>query len=150
MRMQIDPIAFPVRMEPADPVKKEIFAAIGDLSKLDRLFSARVLVATYIQPRKSKGGIILTDKELQEDVYQSTVGLVIMKGPRAFVDDETSKFFGQNVEIGDWVVFRPGDGKRMQVNGINCRLIDDTQIDAVTNDPSIITHESLDRRVRNS
>ena len=130
-----------------DPAKKEIFDAIGDLSGI-RLFSAKLLVATYIQPRKSKGGIILTDNELQEDVYQSTVGMVVKKGPRVFVDDETSKFFGQNVEIGEWVVFRPGDGKRTQIRGVNCREIDDTQISAVTDDPTIITHRQTDARVK--
>lgn len=142
-------IATNVRMK-TDPVKKEIFDAIGDLSKLDRLFSARILIAIYIQPRKTKGGIILTDKELMEDVWQGTVGLVLKKGPRAFVDDEDagSKFYGQNVEIGDWVTFRPGDGKRTQINGVNCRIMEDTQIDGVTTDPTLITHRQTDVRVR--
>ncbi len=130
-----------------DPVKKEIFDAIGDLSKLDRLMSARVLLATYVPPRKSKGGIIFTDKELQESVYQGQVGLVIAKGPMAFRDDATSEFHMQNVEIGEWVVFR-GGGPRVQINGVNCRIMDDTQIEMVVTDPDFITHRQTDTRVK--
>lgn len=131
-----------------DPVKKEIFDAIGDLSKLDRLFSARVLVATYIPPRKSKGGIIFTDKELQESVYQGAVGLVIAKGPRAFKDDSQNEFHMQDIAVGEWVVFRPGDSKRVQLNGVNCRLVDDTQIDMVVTEPDWVTHRQTDARVK--
>ncbi len=131
-----------------DPIKKEIFDAIGDLSKLDRLFSARVMVATYIPPRKSKGGILFTDSELQEAVFQGAVGLVIQKGPRAFKDDASNEFHGQTVEVGEWVVFRPGDSKRVQVNGVNCRIVDDTQIDMVVTEPDWITHKQTDARVK--
>ena len=129
-----------------DPAKQEIFAAIGDLSKLDRLMSARVLLATYIPPRKSKGGIIFTDNELQESVYQGQVGLVVAKGPMAFKDDGESTFSGQDIQVGEWVVFR-GGGPRVQVNGVNCRIMDDTQIEMVVTDPEFITHRLKDARV---
>ena len=130
-----------------DSVKKEIFDAIGDLSKLDRLFSARVLLATYIPPRKSKGGILFTDKELQESIYQGQVGLVVAKGPRAFKDDASSEFHGQDVQIGEWVVFQ-GGGPRVQINGVNCRIMDDTQIEMVVTDPDFVTHRQTDARVK--
>lgn len=131
-----------------DPVKKEIFDAIGNMAKLERIFSARVLVATYIQPQRSKGGIIFTDNERQEAVYQGAVGLVIAKGPRAFKDDASNEFHNQDVQIGEWVVFRPGDSKRVQLNGVNCRLVDDTQIDMVVTEPEWVTHRQVDARVK--
>ena len=133
---------------PVDPVKKEIFDAIGDLSKLDRLFSARLLVATYVRPEKTKGGVFITPSEQGEDVYQGCVGLVLKKGPMAFQDSEGSSFNGQGVEIGEWVVFRPGDAKRIQINNINCRIIEDTQIDMVVTEPLMITHRKTDARVK--
>ena len=36
----------------------------------------------------------------------------------------------KDVKIGlhDWVIFRPSDGWSVSVNGISCRLIDDTAI----------------------
>ena len=131
-----------------DPIKKEIFDAIGDLSKLDRLFSARVLVATYVRPEKTSGGVYLTQKEQSEDVYQGRVGLVLKKGPRAFADDGASSFFGQNVEVGEWVTYNPGDAKRIQINNVNCRIVEDTQIDMVVTDPLLITHATTDARVK--
>lgn len=131
-----------------DSAKQEIFTAIGDLSKLDRLFSARVLVATYLGAGKTKGGIILTQNEQQEGVYQGSVGLVLKIGPTAFKDDDVSKFHGQSVSVGEWVVFRPGDSKRVQLNGVNCRIVEDTQIDMVVSDPTCVTHRQTDVRVK--
>ena len=128
--------------------RKEIFDAIGDLSKLDRLFSARVLVATYVRPEKTRGGVFLTANEQNEDIYQGCVGLVLKKGPMAFQDSDGSAFHGQNVEVGEWVVFRPGDAKRIQINNINCRIVEDTQIDMVVTDPLSITHRKTDARIK--
>ena len=136
-----------VWIAPDSHVKKEIFNAIGDLSS-QHLFSARVLVATYVRPEKTAGGVFLTQKEQQEDVYQGSVGLVLKKGPMAFQDSEGSAFSGQNVEVGQWVVFRPGDAKRIQINNINCRIVEDTQIDMIVTDPLLITHATTDARVK--
>ena len=133
---------------PIDLVKKEIFDTIGDLSKLDRLFSARVLVATYVRPEKTAGGVFITPTEQMEDIYQGSVGLVLKKGPRAFQDDGESTFHGQDVEVGEWVVLRPGDAKRVQINNINCRIVEDTQIDMVVTDPLWITHRKVDARIK--
>ena len=63
-------------------------------------------------------------------------------------DSEGSAFNGQNVEVGQWVVFRPGDAKRIQINNINCRIVEDTQIDMVVTDPLLITHRPVDARVK--
>lgn len=135
-------------MTQADHTKHEIFEAVGDLSKINRLFSARVLVATYVRPEKTSGGVFLTANEQNEDIYQGCVGLVLKKGPRAFRDDGESTFHGQDVEIGEWVVFRPGDAKRIQINNINCRIVEDTQIDMVVTDPLSITHRKTDARIK--
>lgn len=126
----------------SDDPKSAIFAAIGDLSKITHIFSGRLLVGLYIAPEKTKGGIILTDKSKTEDRYQAQVGLILKKGERAFKDDENTKFYGQDVKIGDWVIFRPGDGKRVQINGVDCRWIEDTLIDAVIERPDIVTYRN--------
>ncbi|QPF87027.1 hypothetical protein IC762_12305 [Bradyrhizobium genosp. L] len=115
---------------------------VGDLSKVS-LMSNRVLVGIYIAPEKTKGGIIRTTGSLKEDVFQACVGLVLKKGATAFQDEpESNTFFhGQNVEDGDWVVFRPGDARRVQINGVDCRFIEDVLIDMVIDDPEIVTHD---------
>jgi len=41
------------------------------------VFHSKVLVALYVRPAKTKGGIWLSDKTVEEDRYQGTVGLVI-------------------------------------------------------------------------
>lgn len=115
---------------------------VGDLTK-QKLMSNRVLVAIYVAPEKTRGGIIRTSGSLKEDIWQGSVGLVLMKGETAFKDEpETNTYFhGQDVNVGDWVVFRPGDARRVQINGVECRFLEDTLIDMVIEDPELITHD---------
>jgi co-chaperonin GroES (HSP10) len=113
--------------------------AVGDLSKVEVL-SGRVLVAIYIAPERSKGGVYRPQTNVAEDVWQGTVGLVLKKGKLAFKDDEINKFHGQDVQVGDWVVFRPGDARRIQIRDVDCRIVQDTLIDAVIDDPETVTH----------
>lgn len=117
-----------------------LIAEVGDLSKVS-VMSNRVLVAIYIAPEKVNG-VFRATQTIKEDVYQGVIGLVIKKGASAFKDEpETKTYFnGQDVNIGDWVVFRPGDGKRLQLRGVDCRMIEDVLIDMVVEDPEIVTH----------
>jgi co-chaperonin GroES (HSP10) len=120
----------------ADP-KQAIIDAIGDLSGIPHLFSARILVAIYIRPNRTAGGVELPDSQIREDLYQGCVGVVLKKGPLVFRDES---FEGQDVNVGDWVAFVPGDGRRIQINGVDCRIIEDTMIQAIVSNPDIITH----------
>lgn len=122
----------------SDP-RNAIQKAVGDLSKIS-LFSGRILLGVYIAPEKTAGGIYRPNSNVKEDVWQGVVGLVLKKGAMAFKDDEHNKFNGQDVSIGDWVTFRPGDAKRIQINGVECRIVEDTLIDMVIDTPDLITH----------
>lgn len=121
-----------------DP-RRGIQKAVGDLSKVT-VFSGRVLVGIYIAPEKTAGGIIRPNANVKEDVFQGVVGLVLKKGKMAFRDDEANNFHGQDVNEGDWVIFRPGDAKRIQLNGVECRIVEDVLIDMVVDSPDIVTH----------
>lgn len=121
-----------------DPTK-EMLKTIGDLSKV-KIAGARVLVWSYIAPRKSKGGIYMPDSEVKEGVWQSAVHYVLKCGPFAFKDDEANKFAGFTAVPGDWVTLVPGEGKRVQINGVDCRLIEDALIQMKIADPAMITH----------
>lgn len=125
-----------------DP-KSEMLKKIGDLSKVE-IGGGRVLLWQYIAPRRTAGGIILTDKAVKEDIWQGTVGLVLKCGPLAFKDDEAARitFGGFSVNEGEWVVFAPGEAKRHQINGVDCRIIEDALIQMKITDPTIITHKS--------
>lgn len=108
-----------------DP-KKAILKALGKHGT--HIFHSKVLVATYVRPAKTKSGIYLADKTIQEDQYQGTIFLVIGLGKGAFKDDNIAKFNGDKVKVGDWVMGVAGDGVAMFINGVPCRLFDDTRI----------------------
>jgi co-chaperonin GroES (HSP10) len=123
----------------ADP-KKEIIEAVGDLSKF-KLFHNQVLVAIYIRPEMTAGGILLSNRIRDEDKWQGKIGLVLKKGPSAFVDTKGEWFTDVEVNVHDWVVFRPSDGWGMTINNrdskadVLCRLLDDTVIRGTVEDP---------------
>jgi len=119
-----------------DPSKK-LLDELGDISDLV-LFNNQVLVATYIRPQKTKSGIYLTEKHVDEDRFQSKVGLVIKKGPLAF-DDETGQWFnGVKVELNDWIVHRPSDGWSITINNVPCRILDDTSVRGTIKHPDMV------------
>jgi co-chaperonin GroES (HSP10) len=105
-------------MEHALDPKTELLKQLGDISKLE-IFGNEVLVAIYIRPEKTAGGIFITQNAQDEDKWQGKMGLVVKKGPTPLVDEKNE------VEIGDWVIFRPSDGWGLTVNNIMCRLLDD-------------------------
>ena len=120
-----------------DPKESLLKQLDGAQDKID-LFGARILVATYRRPEKTKGGLYLTDKIKDEDIYQGRVGLVVRKGPFAFKDSGSTTFGGKNVEIGQWCYYRPSDGIGISVNGVHCRIIEDIMIDGTTADPDAV------------
>jgi co-chaperonin GroES (HSP10) len=111
-----------------DP-KEVLLEQVGDISKIE-VFNMQVLVAVYIRPEKTKSGLFLSDKARDEDRYQSKVGLIIKKGPTAFVDKDGEWFSGLDIKEGDWIVFRPSDGWNITVNGTLCRMLDDMSVRA--------------------
>jgi co-chaperonin GroES (HSP10) len=109
-----------------DP-KKEILKAVGNIKDVE-IYNNQVLVAVYIRPEKTMGGIIIPEQNRLEDKTQGKVGLVLKMGPDAFVDSSQQWFKDVHVDINDWVVFRPSDGWSLTVNNVLCRLLDDINI----------------------
>jgi len=122
-------------MHEVDP-KQKILEEIGDVSKFE-VFNNQILVAVYIRPQKTKSGIYLSDKTTDEDRYQSKIGLVIAKGPDAFKDEAGEWFKGVDINVHDWVVFRPSDGWNVTVNGVLCRMMQDVQVRARVTHPDV-------------
>lgn len=116
--------------DPAVSLKTEL----GDISSVE-VFNNQMLVAVYIRPQKTKSGIILTSQTTDEDRYQSKVGLVVKKGPKAFEDKSGEWFSGIKIHEDDWVVFRPSDGWSITVNGVLCRMIEDVNVKARIDHP---------------
>jgi co-chaperonin GroES (HSP10) len=130
-----------------DP-KEALLSRVGDMEGVE-IFGADVLVAIYERPNKTKSGIILTDATVGEDRYQGKIGLVIKKGPMAWVDDENIKFRDEDrCNVGDWVFFRPSDGWSATLNTlrsdlskdnlVNLRVLRDTAIRGRVSRPDYI------------
>lgn len=110
-------------VDPAETIRKEM----GDISDIE-IFHNQVLVAIYIRPEKTKSGLYLSAQTRDEDKYQGKVGLIIKKGADAFVDESGKWFKGVNLDVGDWIYFRPSDGWAITVHGQLCRILDDTDV----------------------
>jgi co-chaperonin GroES (HSP10) len=110
----------------SDP-RQALHDAVGDLNGIE-LFHNQILVAIFVRPEKTAGGIIRPGMNVQEDEYQGKVGLVVKKGPSAFLDSESEDFQGQNVALGDWVVFRVGDGWQLTIRDTACRILTDRTV----------------------
>jgi hypothetical protein len=114
-----------------DPAK-QILKEIGDISKFEVMHND-VLIAVYLRPEKkqiegSDKVIYLPDGTRQEDQYQGKAGVVLSKGPLAFVSDENYDFKGQDVKPGDWVAIWVSDGRKIIINGVLCRMVEDRHI----------------------
>lgn len=127
---------FMVMAHDTDP-REEKLRELGDISGFE-VSRNDVLVAIYMRPQKTKSGIILTDQTVDEDRYQSKVGLVVGMGPSAFDEDYKAKFGDTVYELNDWVVFRPSDGWNITVNGVLCRMLDDTRLRGRVDQPDLV------------
>ena len=121
----------------SDP-KQALMDALGARNLKDfTVLHSQVLVATYVRPAKTKGGIFMPDKVVEEDRWQGNCGLVIALGKGAFKDDGVAKFHGDNLKIGDWVMYVAADGVSLFINEVPCRLFQDTRILMKVTDPEI-------------
>jgi co-chaperonin GroES (HSP10) len=107
---------------------KVLLAALDGWHLKHKVLHSQVLVAIYIPSNRTKSGIFFTDKTVEEDRWQGTVGLVIGLGKGAFKDDSVAQFNGDKLKIGEWVLFNPADGLAMYINQVPCRLFQDSRI----------------------
>lgn len=107
----------------------------------------RVLVATYVVPEKTSGGIIRIDKNIDESRFQGKVGLILKKGPAAFKFTDKMDIEHPSVEpeVGDWVFYRTADTMECGIakdgdrgNGISCRMIYDDLVQGRIVNPDAI------------
>ena len=109
---------------------------------LDRLPTPtgyRMLILPYAGPKKTKGGILLSDTT-QETIQMTTVcGLVLKMGNLCYRDKE--KFpLGSWCKLNDWVIFSRYAGSRFKIEGGEVRILNDDEVIAKIADPSDILH----------
>jgi hypothetical protein len=123
------------------------------LDKLE-VFGSDVLIATYIESEKTKGGIIRPDMNLRESIFQGKVGVMLKPGEDAFLfrgsfpyhtkrKGETDEQYLIRVDkstpkLGDWLYYRTSDAWMCKFNGVNCRIIPDSCIKGRISDPELI------------
>lgn len=121
----------------AELVRKKI-GALDDYI----VMGSSVLVATYIKPRKTAGGIILTEKAVDEDRWQGKVGLVLKMGEDAFKYTYTGAgaydYTGPKPEVGSYIAFHTSDAREVGIKGVSCKLIDASLIKLIVPDPDAI------------
>jgi co-chaperonin GroES (HSP10) len=124
----------PMMMDHDVDPKKKLLEELGDLSSVE-LFNNQILVAVYIRPQKTKSGIYLTDKHVDEDRHQSKMGLLVKTGPSAFEPNDEGWFEGEKFNLHEWLVFRPSDGWSITIHGVLCRILSDTQVKGRVQNP---------------
>ena len=123
------------------------------LDKLE-VFGSDVLIATYIESEKTKGGIIRPDMNLRESIFQGKVGVMLKPGEDAFLfrgsfpyhtkrKGETDEQYLIRVDkstpkLGDWLYYRTSDAWMCKFNGVNCRIIPDSCVKGRIADPELI------------
>lgn len=119
--------------EKMEAIKKKV----GNLHGVDVMFNM-VLLAAYVRPSKTKGGILRPGQNIEEDIWQGKVGLVLKLGPDAFIDGPDFSFNGQKAKHNEWVVFKTGDAWQLTINDWPCRLVRDSAIRMKVEDPSMV------------
>lgn len=120
-------------------LKSEIWAVVNPLLPDIRsvVQVSDVLVAIWVRPNRTAGGIELPDSYRDEDVFQGKTGLVLTMGDLAFSDDETHRW-PVKPKVGDWVAYRVSDGWPFMLGQQPCRLVNERGIRMVLERPDVV------------
>lgn len=120
-----------------DP-KQEIIKKIGSAIDKFEILNNELLVAIYLRPEKTAGGIVMTRRILDEDKYQSKTGLVLKIGPTC----DFPTLPEAKLKVGDWVIMRPSDTFPMDLllagGEMWCRMIYDKHVKARVDNPDLV------------
>jgi co-chaperonin GroES (HSP10) len=97
----------------------------------------RLLILPHKGKNKTKGGVYLTGKTVEETQIAANVGLVLKVGPDAYNDRDRFPN-GAWCKEKDWVIFARYAGSRLNIEGGELRLLNDDEILGVVDDPESI------------
>jgi len=118
----------------ADNPKLALINALGDISQ-EEVLGDLVLIAIYIRPEKTSGGIIRPIDNVKEDEFQGKVGLIVKSGPLATEYEDGG---APSCQVGDWVVYSIKDGWSVTVNDVACRLIPYSRLRMKISHPGVV------------
>lgn len=133
-----------MKMNHTTEPSKEILDKLAGAHKDFQVTGVDILIAIYRRPEKTASGIILTDTQQGEDLYQGKVGLILKVGP--LVHDKNKdlyEWFGGKVPTpGSWAVVRVGDTYAFDLQGakdkVPCRLVEAKQLRGLVGNPDAI------------
>ena len=99
----------------------------------------RMLVRPYAGPKKTKGGIILTDTASETIQMTTVVGLVVALGDLCY-KDKTKFPNGAWCKEGQFVIYGRYAGSRFKTKYGEHRILNDDEIIATINQPEDILH----------
>ena len=128
--------------KPEEEVKTVLDPKAIDDKLLDRLPTPtgyRLLVLPYAGPKKTKGGVWLSDST-QETIQMTTVcGLVLKMGDLCYQDkDKFPK--GPWCKLNNWIIFSRYAGSRFKIDGGEVRVLNDDEVISTIKDPNDILH----------
>ena len=113
-----------VGIKPAAEKKEDTPPA---LDRIPKPTGWRLIVLPYKGVGKTKGGVLLTDKAVEEQQIASVCALVLEVGDLAYKD--TEKFpNGAWCKKGDWVIIARYAGSRIKIEGGELRILNDDEI----------------------
>ena len=114
--------------------KKEEESKGPALERIPQATGWRMIVLPYKGTEKTKGGLYLTDKAVEEQQLTTNVGLILSMGEDAYADKE--KFpNGPWCKKGDWIVFARYAGSRIKIEGGEIRILNDDEVLAKLKSP---------------
>ena len=99
----------------------------------------RILVLPFKGKKKTKGGILYSDEQIERQQLATVCGNVLAVGPQAYTGEKYPE--GPWCKVGDWVIFARYAGSRFKIEGGEVRLLNDDEIIATVKDPEDIVHE---------
>ena len=99
----------------------------------------RILVLPFKGKKKTKGGILYSDEQIERQQLATVCGNVLAVGPQAYKGEKYPE--GPWCKVGDWVIFARYAGSRFKIDGGEVRLLNDDEIIATVKDPEDIVHE---------
>ena len=86
----------------------------------------------------SEVGIVKSSQSMHYEEVLTPVLFVVKMGPDCY-KDATRFPSGPSCQAGDFVIVRPNSGTRLKIHGREFRIIADTSVEAVVQDPRGIT-----------
>jgi co-chaperonin GroES (HSP10) len=122
-----------VGIKPAEKKEEEK----QDLSRVPKPTGWRLVVLPYRGVAKTKGGVLLTDKAVEEQQIASVCALVLEVGPDAYADKD--KFpHGPWCKKGDWVIIARYAGSRIKIEGGELRILNDEILGTVDSPEDVL------------